>query len=215
MKPRFPSAKNSDMSQSDEQELDFLSELFDPLLALKSSNIRLPDPRAKPLDNLYRCRQLLPRDHPEALTFQTPGPKKHPHSELAKSRTSYVELKKQRAEVRRNPLREMMDSITSGPLLLLKKLCVEKAPVRVVTRHAKGVRGSCTGTLIVFDKYMNMVLRDVEEDYTVLLRLGREDAGGGKLKRARHRQERRHRTLKQVFLRGDSVVCVQHRPESR
>lgn len=105
-----------------------------------------------------------------------------------------------------------MDAITSGPLLLLKTATAEQARVRVLTRHVRGVRGTCTGTLVVFDKYMNLVLRDVEEEYTVLLRLEREPRPDGRLGRGRRRQERRRRTLKQVFVRGDSVVCVQRPP---
>lgn len=57
-------------SPSISDQLDFLSEHFNPLLALNSPNVVLPDPRARPLDNLYKCRQLLPSDHPEALDFE-------------------------------------------------------------------------------------------------------------------------------------------------
>lgn len=99
-----------------------------------------------------------------------------------------------------------MDGITAGPLLLLKQICAERGRAKVLTRHARGVRGSSTGTLVAFDKYMNMVLKDVEEDYTVLLRVERERPG--KPSRMCRRQERRHRTLRQVFVRGESVVCV-------
>lgn len=43
--------------------------------------------------------------------------------------------------------------------------------VRVVTRHAAGVRGSAEGTLIAVDRYMNLILRDVTEAYTVIVKV--------------------------------------------
>ncbi|KAF5832235.1 hypothetical protein DUNSADRAFT_11964 [Dunaliella salina] len=45
--------------------------------------------------------------------------------------------------------------------------------VRVDTRHASGRRGSAVGTLIAYDRYMNLILLDVLENYTVLLKVPR------------------------------------------
>jgi small nuclear ribonucleoprotein (snRNP)-like protein len=51
----------------------------------------------------------------------------------------------------------IMDKCQAGPLSTLHR-CRGKR-VRVVTRHARGVRGACVGHLAAFDKYMNLVLR--------------------------------------------------------
>ena len=85
--------------------------------------------------------------------------------------------------------------------------------VRVITRHERGVRGVATGTLVAFDKHFNLVLKGVEETYTVLLRVERATAGGGT--RWCRRQERRHRTLKQVFVAGSCVVLVSALPAAQ
>ncbi len=47
--------------------LDFLSPSFDARKALYAPDLQPPDPHAQPLDNIYRCRQLLPPDHPEVF----------------------------------------------------------------------------------------------------------------------------------------------------
>lgn len=51
---------------------------------------------------------------------------------------------------------------------------------------------------------MNMVLRDVEERYTVRLHVPRKDSE----ERLRPVQEHRQRTLKQIYVRGACVVLV-------
>lgn len=55
------------MRNSDPAELDFFSTSFNPLRALNDAELQAPEPSARPLDNLYRCRRLLPRHHPDHL----------------------------------------------------------------------------------------------------------------------------------------------------
>lgn len=47
--------------------LDFLSASFDPALALSTPNLEPPDPNARPLDNVAKCRSILPAELPESL----------------------------------------------------------------------------------------------------------------------------------------------------
>lgn len=96
--------------------------------------------------------------------------------------------------------------MTQGPLLLLRDWYAQRQRVRVVTRHERGVRGVAVGLLLAFDKHLNLVLRDVEETYTVLVTAERVGASG-KVRRC-PKQERRQRKLKQVFLVGSGVVAV-------
>ncbi len=75
-----------------------------------------------------------------------------------------------------NLINEMADAMRAGPLLLLRRLREERAAVRVFTRHEHGLCGVATGTLVAFDKHLNLVLLDVEESYTVLVFLWLTDS---------------------------------------
>jgi small nuclear ribonucleoprotein (snRNP)-like protein len=66
-----------------------------------------------------------------------------------------------------------MATVPEGPLRLLAQWAAQGARVRVVTRHAAGVRGSATGLLRCFDRHMNLLLEDVAEVYTVMLKVPR------------------------------------------
>jgi len=66
------------------------------------------------------------------------------------------------------------------------------------------------GTLVAFDKFCNLLLRSVAEEYTVLVRRDRPTQGGGT--RCARVQEHRSRRMAQVMYRGSSVVTVQALP---
>jgi len=62
----------------------------------------------------------------------------------------------------------IMDTCTDyGPYSVLRNCYTKKCRVRVWIRRFKGIRGICVGFLIVFDKHINLVLRDVFEEYTI------------------------------------------------
>ena len=48
--------------------LDFFSTEFDPGLALSTPGLVPPEPDARPLDNVAKCRSILPQEVPEALS---------------------------------------------------------------------------------------------------------------------------------------------------
>ena len=210
--------------------LDFLSPSFDARLALSTPGLRPPDARAPVLDNVSACRRLLPPGAEGA--FETvrppPQPQRRKQQEQQQQQPSHPKPKRVPA------LDAIAEASTSadGPLSLLKRAYETKSRVGVVTRHASGVRGTAVGRLCGFDVFMNLILRDVVEDYTVRVPVVRErpprggevhGGGGGDddddaaeekkdqaRRRLRHcyRLEARRRTLRLVFLRGDSVVLV-------
>lgn len=44
-----------------------------------------------------------------------------------------------------------------GPVSLVQRCFGEGVRVRVVVRHCAGVRGECVGTVLAFDKHLNLV----------------------------------------------------------
>ena len=110
----------------------------------------------------------------------------------------------------RNPIDAIAEKYASpnnqGPLSLLARWYALRASIRIVTRHDRGVRGIATGVLVAFDRHMNLVLKDVEETYTVLKWVERTTASGKQ--RQGRKQEKRQRRLKQVFIAGNSIVLM-------
>ena len=59
-------ASTSGQDEYDAGRLDFFSRSFDPLRALLTEGVLPPLPAARPEDKVYRCRHMLPPDHPDA-----------------------------------------------------------------------------------------------------------------------------------------------------
>eukprot|EP00898_Chlorokybus_atmophyticus_P002049 jgi/Chlat1/2845/Chrsp194S03009 len=156
--------------------LDFFSAAFDALKALHTPGLQPPNPRVRPLDTLRLCRVLIPDDAPDIEKYDADmrePVKKTRESQRAKLHVAVVRAKAAQ-EARKAPRKHIFDEIAEkfeeGPLSLIYRCYKEQRRVRVVTRHTHGVRGSCVATIIAFDKYLNMVLSDVCEEYSVLLR---------------------------------------------
>jgi small nuclear ribonucleoprotein (snRNP)-like protein len=81
----------------------------------------------------------------------------------------------QRAEasVKLGSLAAIMSTAAVGPLAVLATWHAAQQRIYVVTRHASGVRGRAVGTLVGYDKYLNLLLKDVEETYTVIVKVQR------------------------------------------
>jgi small nuclear ribonucleoprotein (snRNP)-like protein len=142
----------------------------------------------------------------------------------------------QRAEasVKLGSLAAIMSTAAVGPLAVLAKWHAAQQRIYVVTRHASGIRGRAVGTLVGYDKHLNLLLKDVEETYTVIVKVQRvkqqvvqqqqqqqqqqgESTGQqAPVVRTRSRwcrkQQHRHRQLDQILLKGDSIVLVSGTP---
>ena len=69
------------------------------------------------------------------------------HKELAKHRTAAVMNREQGQAEKGNTLDRITEKFKEGPLLLLRRYYRTRVRLRVVTRHASGVRGTATGTV--------------------------------------------------------------------
>ena len=67
-------------------------------------------------------------------------------------------------------------------------------------RHCAGIRGVCEGTLVVYDKHLNLVLREVTEWYTPF----RTVANGGITVHKKARRRRERRALESIRIKGPS-----------
>ncbi|GLI62053.1 hypothetical protein VaNZ11_004481 [Volvox africanus] len=159
--------------------LDFLSPAFDSLRALLTPGLQPPLPHVRPMDNVSQCRKLLPPEVPDSLPLE-----KKPKVLNEETRKKHLRFKESAVRLReriRSGTTHSLDRVLAaaaaaspGPLDVLRRWHAAAARVSVTTRHATGVRGRATGVLTAYDRFMNLVLRDVNERYTVPVRRVKE-----------------------------------------
>ena len=214
-------------------QLDFSSPSFDPFMAL-CLPVQPPVPRMEPLDNISKCRAILPDNHEEKC--RTVVLTKKEIAQPTEKRLAQLSKYKKGAEDR-EPGRKALDSIAStaaarhGPCSLLLRCFSERRRIRVTLRRINSVHGVCEGLLRAFDKHMNLVLSDVSElrlppgqrnvaamrDALATIPRGQRGQGqhrygraGGAARTERETSGRQplRRYLRQLFIRGDNVVMV-------
>ena len=197
-----------ELAETDER-LDVTSASFDPKLALaNASRVMLPRPRAKKVENLATARQLLPpeAEHSSAELKRMSRGKREDADErqmLAKQRVGKLEQAKNALYVRRAAIFQKIVRKASkcGPLAPVYQAFEQELSVVVTTSHSRGWRGVALAERVVaFDKHINLVLRNVREEYVVLTRVFRKG-------RWRRKQEHRLRHMPCVFLRGANIIA--------
>lgn len=81
-----------------------------------------------------------------------------------------------------DPIQTIVQRVRKGPLMLLRRAYQGARKVDVVTRHARGVKGVLRAEVHGFDKFMNLLLADVEEWFahrTEVLRIKPKPAAAG------------------------------------
>ena len=212
--------------------LNFSGAYFDPLYALthfESAKQYLPRPRVRPLDNISKCRVLLPVSDPNYLHIQLNDKEKGAQAnERAKK---LRETRKREDDIARkapNSLRGLPDRLASnfarGPMSLLRRCYMERRKVNVHFRRQHSF-GILIGYVLAFDKHMNMVLSDClektevvvgmewsprEEDVVAAKARGKRELSSKARRRLVRRPllEKRERHFHQTMLRGDNIVLV-------
>ncbi|OQR83990.1 hypothetical protein THRCLA_10888, partial [Thraustotheca clavata] len=174
--------------------LNFRSENFNANEALRHQLTGLIP--SQPLDNLNKCRSLLPESDPnynKSIGQTKPKPVAAP---VANATTP--------VPVRPLLLEVLADRYESGPLSVLHACLKAKAKVCVVIRRVNSIRGTCFGFLKGFDKHMNMILLDVTERF-----LPQEsDTSNASIHDWFRTPGVKKRYLRQLLIRGDNVVMV-------
>jgi small nuclear ribonucleoprotein (snRNP)-like protein len=200
-------------------DLSFVSESFDPAAVLTASETHVM--KVNPwvsdcplLDTVGQFSFHLPKGDPlrrDPGTLKRPTPNK-----------TLAPKKKQR---QLHPFESIAQSFESGPLSVLHRF--QRQRVRVITRYVNAIRGTLTGTLLAFDKHMNMILRDVVEVYSprpldsesksnVETEIDRRRKVAGECKPETSKGwSVRQREMKQIMVRGDNVVAVYKAEEER
>ncbi|XP_071943796.1 uncharacterized protein [Antedon mediterranea] len=148
--------------QDVDPELDLCSSNFNPLKALYSSEVEIPCPSAEKSQSLDEY-DVDGRKSKAQEKEKTENVEKVKKKILLEEYLLPVQSKK---KVEINVLSRMQDPI-SGHMEVLHECLQKRIRVRVVTRSFKGIRGVCIGYIEAFDKFFNLVLRDVDEIYRI------------------------------------------------
>jgi len=134
------------------------------------------------MDNIEKCASLLPKEDPlhreTRHQLQLRKNNSNAKSQLGflstSSNSNNGDNNNNNKRPRNNnnnalfvhPFESIASHLDSGPHSFLCKLRNERKRITIVIRYVNIIRGTLTGTLIAFDKHMNMIVRDVNEVYS-------------------------------------------------
>ncbi|XP_060527376.1 U7 snRNA-associated Sm-like protein LSm11 [Cylas formicarius] len=216
-RPGTSGGETNTENQEYDARLDFFSAQFDPLEALRSDNVKLPQPKARTFDNIAKWKSHVDRGGVQ------PERKKPAGAAQRRWQEHQLPVQTTRPKKERKNVFTRMESF-AGPFAAMRKYVAEKSRIKIVTRDDRGVRGVCTATLLAFDKHWNLLLENAEEIWkrkrktkTPLLesipyedaeRRGRVRLPETQTVRISKNTEQCRRFVRQMIMRGEDVVLV-------
>ncbi len=240
-------AGSDDISEAEEETssenlnksvLDPTTDAFDPLAAIYSDNDTdsIPDPTAPMFDNVekfvavYEGRGRGRGRGKKTKTIELPPGEDRPQRQFTQEQMPITKKRTQKNVV------TFMEKANKGPFSALKKAVEDNAKIKVHVRKLDGIRGTCVGNLIAFDKHWNLCLVDVDETYNRLryrrpeadaceafeelslsdknqrkTKDNRETVGASviRIQKTRRNTELCKRFVPQVVLRGEHVAFIE------
>jgi len=207
----------------EEDKLDVSSASFDPLAALYGEDVNIPDSSAPILNNV---ETFIARMNKPNLSEKSSKKKSIPSADVVVERQFTEEqMPIQCPRKQGSNVLTYMEKQKQGPMSVLQKCVENETRVKVTTRKLTGVRGTCTGVLIAFDKHWNLALVDVDETYSRPRYRKPEHDNGKKVEKplqpervgqsvirilkVRRKTELCQRHIPQMVLRGEHVILVQ------
>ena len=207
---------------SESEQLDASSDSFDPLASIYSREESVPDPSAPVFNNV--------EDFVNKYTKPKPGPSTKSASQTTSStgasgvqrRFTPEQMPVKGHRKKAKNFLTYMNSQKEGPMSVLQRCVETQSRIQVKIRKLDGIRGTCTGVLVAFDKHWNLALVDVDETFNRLRRprpdidndfkdRNRERVGESivQVLKIRRNTELCQRHISQIVLRGEHVALVQ------
>lgn len=155
---RGPTNSGDDASRG---QLDLFSPFFDAELALlhrESNEIVNLDTDIVPIDSLFKVRYLLPEDDPDRLFKRAIIEEEEVDEDML---CVDREVKKVKTVNFKLPFEAIAASFQEGPMSVLRLSLNKNVAVKV--RRSKDSFAWCYGKLVAFDRHMNMLLSNGEE----------------------------------------------------
>jgi len=211
---------NSTSNRDDDERINFTSEKFDAEYALLFYHGPIETPAQRRsieyavYDHIGKCKQFLDLAHEDFEDIAQPRHRTSLEQKQKRERLKAKAVKfKEEAEEferREHAIDQIARTLNKGPFSLLHRAMKKGVRVKIVTRHANGIRGCMECFVRAFDKFMNVIVFDCEETYTVRVLKQKEyvnKEGSTKTRRVRE-LENRERRVSQMFLRGEHVVLI-------